>query len=69
MYANPDGGILLYRYLNPYAYLPARPQTLSVHGLSPDQTVVVRKNVFRQFLEGDLAPVGHTRGLQTEYRS
>ncbi|KAG0044626.1 calcium channel protein [Gryganskiella cystojenkinii] len=51
---NKTQGVL--KYLNPYAYLPARPQTLSVDGLSPDQTVVVRKNVFRQFLEGDLAP-------------
>ncbi|KAF9981344.1 calcium channel protein, partial [Modicella reniformis] len=44
------------QYLNPYAYLPARPQTLSVYGLPVDQTVSIRKNVFRQFLEGDSAP-------------
>ncbi|KAF9913802.1 calcium channel protein, partial [Lobosporangium transversale] len=47
----------VFQYLNPYAYLPARPQTLSVNGLSVDQTVSIRKNVFRQFLEGDTAPV------------
>ncbi|KAF9565316.1 calcium channel protein [Mortierella alpina] len=46
----------IFQYLNPYAYLPARPQTLSVHGLPMDQTVVVRKNIFREFLEGDNAP-------------
>ncbi|KAF9115096.1 calcium channel protein [Mortierella sp. AM989] len=45
-----------FQYLNPYAYLPARPQTLSVHGLPLDQMVSIRKNVFRQFLEGDSAP-------------
>jgi len=49
--------IVQHRYLNPYAYLPARPQTLSVDGLPDDQTVSIRKNVFRQFLEGDTAPV------------
>ncbi|KAG0369918.1 calcium channel protein [Gamsiella multidivaricata] len=43
-------------YLNPYAYLPARPQTLTVNGLPMDQTVSIRKNVFRQFLEGDTLP-------------
>ncbi|KAF9357185.1 calcium channel protein [Mortierella sp. AD094] len=46
----------VFQYLNPYAYLPARPQTLSVYGLPVDQTVSIRKNVFRQFLEGDAAP-------------
>ncbi|KAG0376923.1 calcium channel protein [Mortierella sp. AD032] len=46
----------LFQYFNPYSYLPARPQTLSVHGLTDDQTVTVRKNVFREFLEGDSAP-------------
>ncbi|KAF9154776.1 calcium channel protein [Linnemannia schmuckeri] len=46
----------LFQYFNPYSYLPARPQTLSVHGLTVDQTVTVRKNVFREFLEGDSAP-------------
>ncbi|KAG0308192.1 calcium channel protein [Dissophora globulifera] len=44
-----------FHYLNPYAYLPARPQTLTVRGLPVDQTVTLRKNVFRQFLEGDNA--------------
>ncbi|KAG0272810.1 calcium channel protein [Linnemannia exigua] len=46
----------LFQYFNPYSYLPARPQTLSVHGLTDDQTVAVRKNIFREFLEGDSAP-------------
>ncbi|KAG0004465.1 calcium channel protein [Entomortierella chlamydospora] len=46
----------VFQYLNPYAYLPARPQTLSVPGLPVDQTVSIRKNVFRQFLEGGAAP-------------
>ncbi|KAF9551224.1 calcium channel protein [Mortierella hygrophila] len=46
----------LFQYFNPYSYLPARPQTLSVYGLTVDQTVTVRKNVFREFLEGDSAP-------------
>ncbi|KAF9327881.1 calcium channel protein [Podila minutissima] len=45
-----------FHILNPYAYLPARPQTLSVKGLPLDQVGVIRKNVFRQFLEGDSAP-------------
>ncbi|KAF9123242.1 calcium channel protein, partial [Mortierella sp. 14UC] len=46
----------IFQYFNPYSYLPARPQTLSVHGLTDDQTVTVRKNVFREFLEGDSSP-------------
>ncbi|KAG0209729.1 calcium channel protein [Mortierella sp. GBA30] len=46
----------VFPYLNPYAYLPARPQTLSVNGLPVDQTVMVRKNIFKEFLEGDNAP-------------
>ncbi|KAF9393527.1 calcium channel protein [Podila verticillata] len=45
-----------FHFLNPYAYFPARPQTLSVNGLPLDQVGVIRKNVFRQFLEGDSAP-------------
>ncbi|KAG0344565.1 calcium channel protein [Podila humilis] len=45
-----------FHYLNPYAYLPARPQTLSVVGLPLEQVGVIRKSVFRQFLEGDSAP-------------
>ncbi|KAF8937307.1 calcium channel protein [Dissophora ornata] len=44
-----------FQYLNPYAYLPARPQTLTVNGLPMDQTGSIRKNVFRQFLEDDTA--------------
>lgn len=51
-----DGDKHTIQYLNPYAYLPARPQTLSVYGLPVDQTVSIRKNVFRQFLEGDAVP-------------
>ncbi|KAI1319626.1 calcium channel protein [Mortierella claussenii] len=51
-----DTGKGVFQYLNPFAYLPARPQTLSVNGLPLDQTVSIRKNVFRQFLEGDTAP-------------
>ncbi|KAF9927349.1 calcium channel protein [Linnemannia zychae] len=43
----------LFQYFNPYSYLPARPQTLSVQGLPVDQTVTIRKNIFREFLEGD----------------
>ncbi|KAI8600684.1 Ion transport protein-domain-containing protein [Dissophora ornata] len=46
-----------FQYLNPYAYLPARPQTLTVNGLPMDQTGSIRKNVFRQFLEDDTASV------------
>ncbi|KAK3812489.1 MAG: Ion transport protein-domain-containing protein [Linnemannia elongata] len=57
----------LFHYFNPYSYLPARPQTLSVHGLTADQTVTVRKNVFREFLEGDSAPTDfspHSKSTQ-----
>ncbi|KAF9099060.1 calcium channel protein [Mortierella sp. AD031] len=46
----------LFQYFNPYSYLPPRPQTLSVDGLTVEQTVTVRKNIFREFLEGDSGP-------------
>ncbi|KAF9193354.1 calcium channel protein [Haplosporangium sp. Z 767] len=57
----------VFQYLNPFAYLPARPQTLSVKGLPVGQTVAIRKNVFREFLEGDVAP-NTTEIIETKSR-
>ncbi|KAF9585747.1 calcium channel protein [Lunasporangiospora selenospora] len=45
-----------FQYINPYSYLPAKPQNLAVYGLSPEQTGIIRKNVFRQFMDGDTVP-------------
>ncbi|KAG0244946.1 calcium channel protein [Actinomortierella wolfii] len=47
--ANDDSSVIR-RYFNPYSYLPARPQTLTVQGLPADQTATIRKSVFQHFM-------------------
>ncbi|KAF9167992.1 calcium channel protein [Actinomortierella ambigua] len=51
-----DDSTVIRRYFNPYSYLPARPQTLTVRGLPTDQTATIRKSVFWHFMEDDVTP-------------